>query len=496
MRFHSMISLPAILFLALIMLASCGKQQKDVGDDITLTTTSDEAREYFEKGLDQFDLGEYQDARSWFDQALAADPKFAMAAAYRAMTSETAADWKKYYDIAENAREGISPGEDLIVQMLGTVVRDDPQKRYELAKDLVNTYPKSKRALMLLANEQQNMKEYTIARTTLSKVIDVDPSWAPPYRLLATSYLFDDPKDFDEAKAYMEKFVELKPNVSSSHIGLGDVYRARGELQKARDEYARAVELDPESYVALLKLGHAHTFLADYVAAREDFAKARDVATPDGRIAAENYGTLTWVYAGDYDASLSANDAVLVDIENLELPQDKRDEQYMYTYQQRALIAMHGGQMAVAEQAATDMATYARSVADMIDVPEVAKNVEAEILMLEGIVAAHMGEYARAMEKAEAIPAILENINNPHKLEGYHTVLGIIHLLEKNYEYAIEHLREADQQNVYVKYHLALALAGANKTDEARQLFEEVANYNFNSAYYAVVRNEAIARLK
>ena len=496
MRFLTSSSVPAILLCSALILASCGKQQSQESGDIPITTSSDEAREVFIQGLEQFDLGEIQIAQNMFEEALTKDPKFALAAAFRTMTSQSAADWKLFLDRAIAAREGISSGEDLIIQMLETYARDDAQKRYELAKELVNTYPKSQRALMLLAREQQNMKEFTIARTTLSKVIDVDSKWAPPYRMLALTYLFDEPRDFDEAKAYMEKFVELKPLIASGHIGLGDVYRARVELEKARDEYARAAEVDPKSFIALVKLGHANTFLGDFSAAREDFTKAEDAATDDEVIQAQNYGTLTYVYAGDYDAALGSNDAVLVKIGELDLADDKMNEQYMETYQQRAIIALYAGKYAIASQAANAVAEYSRAVGEMMDVPELRKNIEAEILMLQGIVSARMGEYAVAMEKAEAMPALLEGINNPRKLEGYHAVLGIIHLLEKNYEYAIEHLRQADQSNIYVKYHLALALEGAGNTAEAKKLFKEVADYNFNSVYYAVVRYDAVAHSK
>jgi hypothetical protein len=47
---------------------------------------------------------------------------------------------------------------------------------------------------------------------------------------------------------------------------------------------------------------------------------------------------------------------------------------------------------------------------------------------------------------------------------------------------------------MYTKYHLALALQGAGQADEARKIFKEVGSWNFNSAGFALIRKDALAR--
>ena len=47
---------------------------------------------------------------------------------------------------------------------------------------------------------------------------------------------------------------------------------------------------------------------------------------------------------------------------------------------------------------------------------------------------------------------------------------------------------------MYNKYHLALALDGAQQTHEARKLFKEVGEWSFNNVGYALVRKDALAR--
>ncbi|MFN2399219.1 MAG: hypothetical protein ABR543_11350 [Gemmatimonadaceae bacterium] len=71
---------------------------------------------------------------------------------------------------------------------------------------------------------------------------------------------------------------------------------------------------------------------------------------------------------------------------------------------------------------------------------------------------------------------------------------GLIDLRQKNFQPAVEHYKQANEASEYVKYYLALALHGAGKTEEAKKLFQEVANYNFNSVEFALIRKDAQKR--
>ena len=79
-------------------------------------------------------------------------------------------------------------------------------------------------------------------------------------------------------------------------------------------------------------------------------------------------------------------------------------------------------------------------------------------------------------------------------MENYHDLLGLISLSQKKYGEAVAEYRKADLTNMYTKYHLALALQGAGQADEARKIFKEVGSWNFNSAGFALIRKDALAR--
>ena len=83
-------------------------------------------------------------------------------------------------------------------------------------------------------------------------------------------------------------------------------------------------------------------------------------------------------------------------------------------------------------------------------------------------------------------------------MERYHELHGLISLMREDYDAAVGHYRQAnlstspgtgDVKNIYM---LARALQGAGKTEEAAELLEQAAKWNFNSAWFAMIRSDAV----
>jgi len=119
---------------------------------------------------------------------------------------------------------------------------------------------------------------------------------------------------------------------------------------------------------------------------------------------------------------------------------------------------------------------------------------EAQILAWESQLAARKGDYAAAASKAEEHKKLIEGDRNPRRLETYHALLGLIELRKGNNAGAVEHFRQADLTDAYMRYHLALALEGAGQAEEAKKIFAEVGAFNFNSVGFALVRADAMKR--
>jgi hypothetical protein len=54
--------------------------------------------------------------------------------------------------------------------------------------------------------------------------------------------------------------------------------------------------------------------------------------------------------------------------------------------------------------------------------------------------------------------------------------------------------RNANPFDAYIKYQLAVATDGAGDAAQAKKLFHEVAEYNFNAVGFALVRKDALQK--
>jgi len=487
----------AAIYLSLLALIPtvCLAQTSDQGE-IPISCSSDEARAAFIEARDAFDMGRTNDAKTLLDEAIKKDSKFACAYLFKAYSANSAAEWRSNMDLAMANKSAASKGEQLLIDMNMTFLKNDAEKRFALAKNLVEEYPSSQRALLALAGEHQGRKEYTTARDLMYTAMQINPKFPLPYRDLGFSYLFDEPKEFSLAEKHMQKFVELRQDEASVHIGLGDVYRAQQKLEKARDAYSKATEVDPESYVGFSKKGHANTYLGNYDEARADFKQAQEVAKDNSKATWANFGTFTYLYAGDVESALAANQKVIDEIDDMGIPEDQLIFPKIGTHFNRAMMAMYNGKFDIAAEALKQRAMYMMQQAEGIASVDFTRGQKADIELWDGILAARRGDYQTAIMKADENAKLLEPDNDPRKLEDHHRLKGLIALLQKKDKEAIEHYQEADLNDVQVKHELALAHEGLGNVEQANKLFKEVAEYNFNWVGYAVIRNESIEKTK
>ena len=123
--------------------------------------------------------------------------------------------------------------------------------------------------------------------------------------------------------------------------------------------------------------------------------------------------------------------------------------------------------------------------------PAYRRGQQATIAYFAGWWAARRGDYAAAQKQADQIGQLLAPDANPRKLEPMHQLEGFIALYQGKYREAAGHLRLGNLLDPYVKYQLAVAMEGAGDAAEAKRLFTEVAEYNFNTVGFALVRKDA-----
>jgi tetratricopeptide (TPR) repeat protein len=83
--------------------------------------------------------------------------------------------------------------------------------------------------------------------------------------------------DLNEARERYAKAVACSPAYADAHLGLGSVLEAQGRDREALSEFQGAVRADPRSSTARYRLGRALSKAGQESAARAEFAKAREL---------------------------------------------------------------------------------------------------------------------------------------------------------------------------------------------------------------------------
>jgi Flp pilus assembly protein TadD len=88
----------------------------------------------------------------------------------------------------------------------------------------------------------------------LNEALALDSAHAPSLKLLGTVQFKK--KNFPEAAAALERYLELQPNDSEAHTSLGITYELLGQAAPAEAEYQKAIGIDghPEAGFGLAKL--------------------------------------------------------------------------------------------------------------------------------------------------------------------------------------------------------------------------------------------------
>ena len=497
-------------FLTLLVLAvvttGCGGPATDTETDtaestvaqveeIPVTTSSDSARQLFEEGQYLLDVGRGVKAREKFQAAIAEDPGFVQAHFNQSNASLSFKEFQDCLDMASAHLTEVSAGEMMMIEINRTFLSNDSDQGLALATQLTESYPNSPRAAIILAGMQANENDNVGARASFSRALDLDPESAGALYGLANNYLFNEPRDFGKAEDQAQKMLASYPAEAKGYELLGDIKRAQNDLDAALEAYNHASEVDPTLEAASHKRGHVNSFLGNIEEARAAYDEAIAAAPPESKAGYAVYKAFTPIHAGDIPASLDELETLADNVEAMGTPAGQVKGLQIFALNSAATAALHA---ALNDRAAATVARrneLVMSIANDVGTDDAKRLQEANCQMWDGLVAAYQGDAEGAAENAHAIAALVENDENPRKMEPVHWVLGMSALEGGDYAGAIEHLRQANHaNNMYIRYQLAVAEEGAGNTEEAQKLFGEVAAYNFNSVGFALVRNEAMER--
>jgi tetratricopeptide (TPR) repeat protein len=313
---------------------------------------------------------------------------------------------------------------------------------------------------------------------------------------LAINNLFGEPKDFIVAESWANKLITAYPNEAKGYEILGDVKRAQNDLEAALEAYNSASQTDPTLELAAHKRGHVNSFLGNIEDARSAYDEAIALAPPESKAGLAVYKGFTNIHGGNIPAAIDELEALADNVELMGTPADQVKGLQVFALSSAAFAAMHAGMFDRAESIVSRRNELQMAIAEDVGTDDARRLQKSNCQFFEGLLAAYQGDAEGAAEHAKAIKTLLEGDENSRKLEGAYWVLGKIALQTGDFASAVDNLRQADHaNNIFVRYHLAIAGEGNSNSEEAEKLFNEVASFNFNSVGFALIGKEAAAHI-
>ncbi len=398
---------------------------------------------------------------------------------------------------ASELSEGGTLGERLWAEINMGFVTNDTQASLRTGKKLLESYPDSARAALVLSGIYAGQNQIEQAREAGEKAITLAADWLPARTNLGFSYLYNDPKDYHKAEGYFTQAIALAPQGDNLWVNIGDVHRAAGKLEEAQSSYSHALEIDAGNAIAAVKRAHVNSFLGHYDSARADYDRGIAVSKEGNQATLPVYRAFINLHAGNPDEAVVELNELLGKIDSLDMPEDQKLGARIFTLTNVSDICFHNDMKTCSGDAVASLKSSLATVGKNSGDPDFERGQAATALYWQGKLDARMAEYASAREKAEAFKRLLESDSNPRKLERYHELLGLTALLEKEYDKSIEHYRQSNLSlsaaagDVKISYMLATALKGAGQHEEADERLAKVASWNFNSAWFAMLRKNA-----
>ncbi len=250
------------------------------------TTTSDPAQLAYWRGRAQLDrrelTGSIQAALKEFSDAVAIDPKFAVAHAGLAEVQ-----WAMYAQTNDKiwAEKAITSTTTAIA-----LEPDRPSVRYIAALTLYRG------------------GRYAEAKPEVERALALQPTYEDAIRLLATILMRQG--QVDQGLAEFKKVMTLRPNAVSLYSDMGLSLYAASRYPEALEAFERAIELSPGSSINLTRAGAAAQAMGERTRALEFYERANAIQPR-----AETFSNMGTIYydLGDYErAARSYEGAVLI----------------------------------------------------------------------------------------------------------------------------------------------------------------------------------------
>ena len=287
---------------AAVDLPETAQQEPDrLVEDISTNSTA--AYRYYLEGVDDISKFYLPEAIASFDTALQYDSTFAMAYYYLSRYQDN-----KYIAKAVEYSDRTTRLGKYYIEAQQALVAGDAATYIDRLKRITEEYPDEKMAFYDLGITYYRRSQFEEAREYLLKALEIDPTYKEAINSLA--YVYYKLGDFDSSILAVNQYIAMVPDEPNPYDSRGDLYAFNDEPYKAIDSYLKALEIKPDYYESLRKLGHLYLFMRKFDLAQKCYNELLPTADSVHQIR-RIYPALIPYYQGKFANAISAIDSII-----------------------------------------------------------------------------------------------------------------------------------------------------------------------------------------
>jgi len=264
-----------------------------------VTTSSLEALKAFSLGREAHRAAHIDEARSLYEEAVRLDPSFTAAKAALGMLNFDLRDretGKQLLTEAIQDIDGLTTRERYSVLAFHAVaIENDGQKAIDYYKALLAEYPDAGTAYNNIGRAYMQMRRHDDAIAAFKQALRLEPNVMLTYNSLNQIYLYE-LGDLDAAAAVCQQQLAYNDQNPWPYNNLGWIALGRGNPVQAREQFQKALSINPRSTDYLFRLAIAYRLERRYRDALDTVLKAAAIdptaraAYYDAGIAARGMG--------------------------------------------------------------------------------------------------------------------------------------------------------------------------------------------------------------